>query len=265
MKNLKLNWVTAPAVALFHFGFVAALFYFNWQRLLLAGVVWTVGGSLGIGVCFHRLLTHRGYKTPKWVEYMLTLCGCLTLQGGPIWWVAWHRIHHRFTEKPGKDPHTPLDGKFWSHMGWLIYKNPELHDRFILQQWGTDLCKDPVHVVINRISWVPLTFLGIVLFSFGGFPAVLWGAVVPVVVGWHGTWLVNSATHIWGSRAFETQDNSRNNWWVALLSFGEGWHNNHHHNPVSARHGIRWFQFDQNWYIIRLMRLVGLAWDVKEA
>lgn len=263
MKNLKLNWVTAPAVALFHVGFVVALFYFNWRLLLLAAIVWMVGGSLGIGVCFHRLLTHRGYKTPKWVEYALTLCGCLTLQGGPIWWVAWHRIHHRFTEMPGKDPHTPLDGGFWAHMGWILYWNPILHSRTILRRWAPDLWRDPVHVVINRFSWVPLILLGAVLFFSGGFPAVLWGAVVPVVVGWHSTWLVNSATHMWGSREFDTPDNSRNNWWVALVTFGEGHHNNHHYDPVSARHGLKWYQIDQNWYTICLMKILGLAWDVK--
>ena len=260
----KVNKKNFLAFLAFHAGVLAAVvFYFTWHRLLLAAIVLTVSLCPGIGACWHRLLTHRGYKTPKGVEYTLTICGYLALQGGAIWWVTWHRIHHRFTEQPGEDPHTPRDGKWWSHMDWMIHMDPKLKDKALLERHAPDLCRDKLHVFLNNFQWLPITVLGLgVLFTLG-FPAMCWAVFVPVVIGWHSTWLVNSATHLWGSRAFNTKDDSRNNWWVAFLTFGEGWHNNHHARPVSARHGIRWYQYDPNWYFIAGLRLLGLARDVK--
>ncbi len=262
--DLKLNSITALFIVMFHLGAFVALFCYSSKMLILALIVWTIGCGPGIGVGFHRLLTHLGFKTYKPVEYFLTLLGCLTLEGSPLWWVAVHRKHHRYTEQVGRDPHTPRDGKFWSHMGWILLKDFSVSETEFLKLYVPDLLKDPVHVWISRYCWLPLMFLGATLFLYGGYTWVLWGAVVPVVLSWHGTWLVNSATHLWGSRMFNTPDDSRNNWWVAMLSFGEGWHNNHHARPVLARHGIVWYQFDPNWYFIRTLKFCGLAWDIKE-
>ena len=260
--KMQINWITSFFMVAFHIGAVAALFMFSWKALALAAFLWWVSGSLGIGMAYHRLLTHRGFKTPKWVEYFLTVCATLALEGGPIFWVATHRIHHQHSDKPG-DPHSPRDGTFWAHMGWILTGAAMHHDTTTLARYVPDLAKDKFHVWITKYHWVPLTTLGIALLVIGGWPFVMWGIFLRTTVGLHCTWLVNSATHMFGSRRFETRDDSRNSFWVAILTFGEGWHNNHHAHPTSARHGLKWWEVDMNWYGIQLLRLVGLAKQIK--
>jgi len=254
----ELNWVTATFMALFHLGAVAALCFFTWKALFISVLLWWISGSLGIGMGYHRLLTHRGYKTPKWVEYLLTLCATLALEGGPIFWVATHRIHHQYSDQAG-DPHTPLDGKWWAHMGWILTGKSMHHDTTTLARYVPDLAKDNFHVWITKFHYVPMIVLGLVLLVVGGLPLVLWCIFLRTVIGLHCTWMVNSITHTWGSRRFLTRDLSTNNWWVALFTFGEGWHNNHHAHPVSARHGIAWYEVDLNWYGIWALKKLGLA------
>ena len=258
----KINWITSFFMVAFHIGALAAFFMFSWKAFALAVVLWWVAGSLGIGIGYHRLLTHRGYKTPKWLEYFLTLCATLSLEGGPIFWVATHRIHHQNSDKPG-DPHSPRDGTFWAHMGWILTGEAMHHDTTTLARYVPDLAKDKFHVWITKYHWVPLTILGIVLLAVGGWPFVVWGIFLRTTVGLHCTWLVNSATHMFGTRRFSTRDDSRNSFWVALLTFGEGWHNNHHAHPTSARHGLKWWEIDLNWYGIQVLRLLGLARQIK--
>jgi fatty-acid desaturase len=258
-----INWATAAVVVIFHVGAVAALFAFSWKGLALALFLWWVSGSLGIGMGYHRLLTHRGYKTPKAVEYFLTLCGTLALEGGAINWVATHRIHHAHTEVPGLDPHTPRDGRWWAHVGWILRGTAQQHDEAVLRRYAPDLMRDPLHVWLNRLYFVPLILLGLGLLAVGGWGLVLWGIFLRVTMGLHATWLVNSATHLWGTRRFETTDDSKNSWWVALMTFGEGWHNNHHAHPRAARHGLTWYEVDMNWWGIRVLQLCGLAKDIK--
>jgi fatty-acid desaturase len=256
-----INWVTAIFMLLFHVGAVAALFFFSWEPFLLAIFLYWVGGSLGIGIGYHRLLTHRGYKTPKWVEYFLTTCAVLALEGGPIFWVATHRIHHQYSDNEG-DPHSPRDGKWWAHVGWILVGKSMHHDTKTLSRYVPDLAKNKFHVWITKYHYVPMIVLGLALLAIGGIPYLLWGVCFRTVLGLHATWLVNSATHIWGSRRFQTRDDSTNSWWVALFSFGEGWHNNHHAHPVSSRHGLTWYEIDLNWYGIWLLSKLGLARDV---
>jgi len=260
-QDSGINWVTAIFMLLFHVGAVAALFFFSWEPFLLAIFLYWVGGSLGIGIGYHRLLTHRGYKTPKWVEYFLTTCAVLALEGGPIFWVATHRIHHQYSDKEG-DPHSPRDGKWWAHVGWILVGKSMHHDTKTLSRYVPDLAKDKFHVWITKYHYVPMIVLGLALLAIGGIPYLLWGVCFRTVLGLHATWLVNSATHIWGSRRFQTRDDSTNSWWVALFSFGEGWHNNHHAHPVSSRHGLTWYEIDLNWYGIWLLSKLGLARDV---
>ena len=260
-KN-EVNWVTAIFMALFHVGAIAALFFFTWKALLVAIFMWWVGGSLGIGMAYHRLLTHRGFKTYKWVEYFLTFCATLALEGGPIFWVATHRIHHQFSDQEG-DPHSPIDGKWWAHMGWILMGKSMHHDATTLARYVPDLAKDKFHVWITKYHYVPQIILGVVLYAIGGLPWLLWGTFFRTVFLLHATWLVNSATHSWGTRRFATRDLSTNSWWVALLTFGEGWHNNHHAHPTSAAHGFTWWEIDTNWYGIWLLQKLGLAWDIK--
>jgi fatty-acid desaturase len=257
----QVNWVTAFFMAVFHIGAIAALFFFTWKAFLLAAFLWWVSGSLGIGMGYHRLLTHRGYKTPKWVEHFLTVCATLTLEGGPIFWVATHRIHHQYSDKPG-DPHSPVDGTWWAHMGWILTGASMHHDTTILARYVPDLAKDRFHVWITKYHYVPIITLGVALLAIGGLPFLMWGIFVRTAIGLHATWLVNSVTHKWGSRRFSTHDMSTNNWLVALLTFGEGWHNNHHAHPTSSRHGLKWYEVDVNWYGIWMLKMLGLATQI---
>jgi len=252
------NWVTTTAMAILHLGAIAALFFFSWSAILITAFLWWVSGSLGIGMAYHRLLTHRGYKTPNWVEYFLTFCATLALEGGPIFWVATHRIHHQYSDVEG-DPHSPLDGKWWSHMGWILTGKSMHHDTTTLARYVPDLTKDKVHVWLTKYHYVGNIVLGAVLFAVGGLPWLLWGVFFRVVFGLHATWAVNSITHLWGSRRFATKDLSTNNWFVAIFTFGEGWHNNHHAHPVSVRHGLAWYEVDLNWYGIWLLQKLKLA------
>ena len=256
------NWLTTTVMVLFHLGAIAALFFFTWKALFLTLFLWWVSGSLGIGMGYHRLLTHRGYKTPNWVEYFLTICATLTLEGGPIFWVATHRIHHRFSDHEG-DPHSPVDGKWWAHMGWILMGKSLHHETAAQARYVPDLTRDKFHVWISQYHYVPTVVLGALLLAIGGVPCLLWGIFLRTVFGLHSTWLVNSATHSWGSRRFVTRDQSTNSWWVALLTWGEGWHNNHHAHPVSARHGLKWYEIDFNWYGIWALKKLGLARQIR--
>jgi sn-1 stearoyl-lipid 9-desaturase len=258
----QVNWVTTFFMSAFHVGAVASLFFLTGKALLVSAFLWWVSGSLGIGMGYHRLLTHRGYKTPKFVEYFLTVCATLALEGGPIFWVATHRIHHQFSDQEG-DPHSPIDGKWWSHMGWILVGRSMHHDTKTLARYVPDLARDRFHVWITKYHYVPIVVLAAVLFAAGGLPFLMCGIFLRTVLGLHFTWLVNSATHMWGSRRFKTRDLSTNNWWVALLSFGEGWHNNHHAHPTSSRHGLKWYEIDFNWYGIWTLKLLGLAHQVQ--
>ena len=258
----EISWVTTFFMVAFHIGAVAALFMFSWKALAVAAFLWWVSGSLGIGMGYHRLLTHRGFKTYKWMEYFLTFCATLALEGGPFFWVATHRVHHQNTDVEG-DPHSPNDGGFWAHMGWIITGRVMHNHSDALLPYIPDLRKDKFHTFISKYHWVPITLSGGVLLAIGGWSWVFWGVFLRTVVGLHATWLVNSATHMWGRQRFLTGDTSKNSMWVALLTFGEGWHNNHHAYPQMARHGLAWYEVDLNWYGISFLRAIGLVWDVK--
>jgi len=261
-REQGINWVTTGFMAFFHAGAVAALFMFSWEALAVSLFLLWVAGSLGIGMGYHRLLTHRGFKTPKWIEYFLTICATLALEGGPIFWVAVHRVHHARSDREG-DPHSPRDGVWWSHIGWILRGESLHHNTAFLSRYAPDLAKDKFHVWMTRLHWVPLVALAVVLLAIGGWPMMMWGIFLRTVVGLHFTWLVNSVTHLWGTRRFETRDDSRNNWLIGLLAFGEGWHNNHHAHPTSARHGLAWYEIDINWWGIRTLQMLGLAKDIR--
>jgi sn-1 stearoyl-lipid 9-desaturase len=257
-----INWPTSIFMMTFHLGAAVALFYWSWPGLLISAVLAWVAGSLGIGMGYHRLLTHRSYKVPRLVEYALAVCGTLALEGGPINWIATHRIHHAHSDDEG-DPHTPLDGRWWAHIGWILTGTAQQHSEPVLERYAPDLMADRFIVLLNRFYYAPLVLLGLTLLALGGWRLMFWGVFLRVTVGLHATWLVNSATHLWGKRRFETRDNSRNSWWVALLTWGEGWHNNHHAYPTSARHGLAWYEIDFNWWGIRFLQLLRLAKAIK--
>src|SRR6185295_14167 len=186
----------------------------------------------------------------------------LMSEGGAITWVAMHRVHHAQSDKPGQDLHTPKDGFWWSHVGWILCKM-DMGRREMEQRYAPELVADPVHRVLNRLHVFPNIILGFVLFALGGWSWLIWGMFVRLVVGLNTTWFVNSATRTWGYRTFETPEGSRNLWWVGLLAWGEGWHNNHHAFQRSARHGLEWWEFDANWVLIRSLAALGLATDIQ--
>jgi fatty-acid desaturase len=260
----KPNWPVTIVMAIFHVGAIAALFFFSWKVLAATIVLYWMTTGLGISMGYHRLHTHRSYKVPVGLEYFFAVCGTLTLEGGPISWVATHRIHHQNSDLPG-DPHSPNEGAWWAHAGWLLSGTSNHNNTRVMSKYAPDLAKDRFYVWLNNNHWVPSVALALVLFAIGGLPLMLWGVFFRVVFGLHATWLVNSATHMWGGRRFVTRDNSRNNWWVALITFGEGWHNNHHAHPTSARHGLAWYEFDPSWIQIKVLKFLGIAKSVRVA
>jgi stearoyl-CoA desaturase (delta-9 desaturase) len=262
-QNRQINWVTLIALILFHLGALAAPFFFEWKAVLLAVLLYWMCIGWGIGMGYHRLHTHRSYKSPKWIEYLFAVLGTMTLEGGPIFWVATHRIHHQRSDQEG-DPHSPRDGVFWSHMGWIIFGSALHNNTAAMAKYAPDMAKDRFYCWLNNWHWVPLALSGVGL-AYLGLPYLLWGVFARVVVGLHATWLVNSATHLWGYRRFITRDDSRNNWWVALLTFGEGWHNNHHAHPASARHGLTWYELDITWIQIRVLGWLKLVRNLQVA
>jgi len=258
------NWITTAFMLSFHILALAALFMFTWKALISFVVLWFFAINMGIGMGYHRLLTHRGYRTPRWMEYFLAICGTMALEGGPAFWVATHRVHHQLTDRPG-DPHTPKEGGWWAHAGWIFFGDAMHQEVGLMTRYAPDLAKDRFLVWLSEYHYIPLILVGFGLLAWGGWPCVMWGIFLRVTLGLHATWLVNSATHMWGSQRFNNRDESRNNWWVALLTGGEGWHNNHHAHPVSARHGLEWYEFDLNYYGIWVLERIGLAKNVKIA
>jgi fatty-acid desaturase len=257
-----LNWPAGITLGLLHIAAIAALFTFHWRDFAIAVFLHWVATGLGISMGYHRLHTHRSYKVPLALEYFFALCGTLTLEGGPIYWAATHRLHHQKSDLPG-DPHSPHDGAWWSHMGWIVFSERNTAENRMVSRYARDLSKHRFYVWLNDYHWVPLAVLAVLMLVLGGISLVLWAIAFRIVFGLHSTWLVNSATHMWGGRRFATRDDSRNIWWVALLTFGEGWHNNHHAHPTSARHGLAWYEFDPSWIQIRILKFFGLAKSVQ--
>jgi stearoyl-CoA desaturase (delta-9 desaturase) len=220
---------------------------------------------LGIGLGYHRLLTHRGYRCSIWLRRTLTWVGAAALQGGPARWVATHRRHHQTADGEG-DPHSPVASFFYGHVGWVMCWNArDAEDQrpLVPDVSGNDAW---MRVLDRGILFIlPWLLLGIFCYATAGWRGVLWGTVIRTLALWHVTWCVNSVCHRWGKRSNETKDGSRNVWWVGLLSLGEGWHNNHHARPAAALHGWHWYEIDISGYLIRLLARSGLIWNVVHA
>lgn len=262
--TLKLEWGTIVFMAVFHGLALLAPWFFSWSALGVAiGLHWLLG-SIGICLGYHRLLSHRGLQVPKWLEYILTTIGALALQGGPIFWVAGHRLHHAHTEHTEDDPYSAKRGFWWSHVGWLLYQRPRFFDYSAYRSSARDLDRDAYYRWLDSNYLIPQLVLAGLLYLVGGWSFVVYGIFVRSVLLWHSTWLINSASHMWGYRNFEADDNARNLWWAALLTYGEGWHNNHHTYPRVAKAGYHWWEIDPTWAVIRLLMVLGLATKVVE-
>ncbi len=254
--------------------------FFSWTGVVLLVAGLFVFGMLGINLCFHRLLTHRSFSCPLWLERSLATLAVCSVQDSPPHWVAAHRKHHQFADEE-QDPHSPLVSFFWAHMGWLLVKVDDMKRGPLIERYAKDISRDRYYAWLERRSnWLKVALLSWLGFFAAGFTVValsggsfaeaaqfglslfIWGGVLRTVVVWHITWLVNSATHVWGYRNYNTPDVSRNNMLIALLTSGEGWHNNHHADSRSARHGHKWWELDLTWLTIRLLMLLGLAKNV---
>lgn len=260
----KFNWPTTFILLGLHLGAVAAFFFITWKALLVALVLHWIAVGWGISLGYHRLHTHQSYQCPLWFEYFLAVCGTMTLEGGPMFWVGTHRVHHAKSDKPG-DPHSTRDGAFWAHMGWIVFGETNHNNSAFYSKHAPDLAKHRFYWILNTYHWIPVVATGLALLAIGGLPFFLWGFCFRIVYGLHVTWAVNSAAHLFGSRRFETTDDSRNSLWLALLTFGEGWHNNHHAHQTSARHGLAWWEFDMTWITLKVLKSVGLVWGVRAA
>lgn len=266
-SHLRIHMLVALVVV--HGLALAAPFTFTWPGFVSFVVMMFATGCLGITLCYHRLLSHRSFKTHKIVKYFLMLCGTLSLEGDPAWWVATHRLHHQESDQE-MDPHSPRVSFAWAHMLWLLYDDGRSRDPVVLDRYIPDLVNDPWAKFLEKF-FLPIN-LGFVALLFGlGFwmggmktaiSMAIWGGFFRIAWVWHITWFVNSVTHVVGYRNYETKDDSRNIWWVAVLSFGEGWHNNHHANPSAAKSGHRWWEFDLTYGVIKAMQFTGLAWKI---
>jgi fatty-acid desaturase len=264
LNTASLVWLIA-----LHVGALFAPWTFTWSGLILMFALHWLSGGIGICLGYHRLLTHSSFGTHRWVRRLIATVGCLAGEGPPIQWVANHRLHHARSDQDG-DPHSPRDGSWWSHAQWLAYRIGGKGGNEYLKKWAPDLYRDKYirmldygFVPVNIVFGLALSGIG---YAIGGTTLALsylvWAVFVRMVFVLHTTWLVNSASHMWGYRNYETRDDSRNNWWVALFTYGEGWHNNHHAHPRMANHGHKWWEIDLTFRTIRLMQMFGLAWDV---
>jgi fatty-acid desaturase len=277
----RIRWAYVIALSVVHLGAVAAFipWLFSWTALIVAAVGIHIFG-MGINVGYHRLLSHGSFATKRWVERALVYLGVCCLEDTPIKWVSTHRRHHQHSDRDD-DPHSPKVSVFWSHVGWLFLDNPNTHSLDAYGKYARDLVEDPFYRTLERnFRWFWIYVAHAVLFTaVGGLIGALtggaseavrmslsflvWAVFVRTVLVWHITWSVNSLAHVWGYRNYNTRDDSANNWFVALVSVGEGWHNNHHHAPTSATNRHRWWEFDISYLEIVLLKKLGLAWDVK--
>jgi sn-2 palmitoyl-lipid 9-desaturase len=261
-QSLRLDWLTVVFFATIHLVALLAPWFFSWSALGITLFLHWLFGSIGVCLGYHRLLSHRSFKVPRWLEYAIAILGALSLQGGPIFWVAGHRLHHAYTEDENQDPYSASKGFWWSHILWIFYPRPEFFEYEYYQRFAPDLARDPFYRWLNRnFFWLQIP-VGLLLYALGGWSYVIYGVFLRSVILWHTTWLINSVTHMWGYRRFASKDNSCNLWWAAILTYGEGWHNNHHAYPHVARCGWYWWEIDVTWWAIKMLKTIGLAKDV---
>ena len=254
---------------------------FSWSGLLLIPIAHFFFDWVGIGLCYHRTLTHGGLVLPKWLEHSFVVLALCNLMDSPARWVAIHRKHHQYADEQ-PDPHSPLVTFWWGHMGWLVHENRELTGIEFYHKYAPDILRDPFYLAIEKYRlWAVVYFIHAGLIFLGGlavgwywtgeyiggiqlaFSWLVWGVIIRTLFSWHSTFAVNSVTHMWGYRNYETRDDSTNHWLVALLTGGEGWHNNHHAHPVSAAHGHKWWELDPTYIMIRTLKFLGLANNIK--
>ena len=242
-----------------HAGCLAAFFtgVGAFEIALCLGLFWA--RLFGITAGYHRYFSHKAFKTSRAFQFFLAVLGCAAVQKGPLWWAGGHRRHHRYSDQE-EDLHSPRKGFWWAHQGWIFSSQFEETELGRIR----DFAAYPELVWLNRWHIAVPIALGIGCYVAGGLPGFIWGFCISTTLLWHSTYTINSLAHRWGTQRYETGDDSRNNLWLALLTLGEGWHNNHHHYMASARQGFFWWEIDMTYYILRAMQAVGLIWDLRE-
>ena len=283
LERSAINWRNARYLLFVH-GFAAlAVFpwFFSWTGVIVCIISYYVVGMLGVHVGYHRLFTHRSFSCPVWVERSIAILSCCCGQDSPAHWAARHRLHHHHSDD-ALDPHSPRHGFLWAHVGWLLVRGYDLDHGAVIDRYAKDLKRDAFHAALMKHdTWLFIMFASWIVYFVAGFAAaavggssiaaaaqfglslMVWGAAVRTVIIWHVAWIVNSGVHQWGYRNYETPDGSRNNIWLGVFCNGDNWHNNHHADPRSARHGHKWWEFDLAWGAIRLMMALGLASDAR--
>ncbi|QDU03046.1 Fatty acid desaturase [Gimesia chilikensis] len=273
-ENLKwsnVDWVILLWMAGIHIGAVAAFFFISWQAVVTCLVLHWATASIGICLGYHRYLSHKSMKLRAPAEFFVLLCGVLSGEGSPLTWAATHRLHHQKSDKQG-DPHSPFEGTFWSHLLWLfVYRSKEVNQKFF-EHYVPDMKDRKMLQFFEKTYGLWVVGSGFVLFGIGyamggmymAWSMLLWGLCARMAFVYNSTWFVNSATHLWGYRNYETTDQSKNLWWVAIVAYGEGWHNNHHAHPSVAPAGHRKWEFDITWWSIKALRAIGQAYDVND-
>ncbi len=258
-SQLKLTWSVLPFVAVHAACFAVFWLPVSWGLVALClGLYWV--RMFGVTAGYHRYFSHRSFKTSRAFQLVLAVLGIISFQKGPLWWAAHHRHHHRYSDRYG-DLHSPgLQGFLWAHVGWILTTD---HDETDYQRIA-DFARYPELVWLNKLHLLPGVLLGAALFAAGGLPALVWGLFISTVLTWHATFAINSFTHMFGRRRYRTKDDSRNNWLLALICMGEGWHNNHHYYKAATRQGFYWWEIDLTYYILRALAAVGLVWGLKE-
>ena len=257
--SIRRRWWKATPFILSHVAVLGAIWSgVTWQAAVLCVVLLFVR-VWGITAGYHRYFAHRTYKTSRAFQFFLALLAQTSSQKGVLWWAAHHRVHHKLSDQPG-DVHSPIQNSFWyAHVGWLFAGTEET-------RWDKirDFAKYPELRWLNKYWAVPPTALAVFCFLIAGWPGLFIGFFLSTVLLWHNTFLINSLTHVWGKKRFDTTDESRNSWVTAILTLGEGWHNNHHHYQSSCRNGFYWWEIDVTYYVIKMLSWVGLVWDVRE-
>ena len=258
-EPLTLSWPNVIFFGSIHALALLTPWFFSWRALAVTLFLHWLFGSIGICLGYHRLLSHRSFQLPRWVEYPIAILGALAIQGGPIFWIAGHRLHHAHTEDENKDPYSAKRGFWWSHMMWIFYPRADFFEDKQYKRFAPDLARQPFYCWLDRYHLLLQIPLALLLYTLGGWSFIICCVCLRAVLLWHSTWLINSVTHMRGYRTFEINDNSRNLWWAAILTYGEGWHNNHHAYPNVAKAGWRWWEIDMTWWAIQVLIIFGLA------
>jgi stearoyl-CoA desaturase (delta-9 desaturase) len=259
MKKRAFGWLVSLPFYAVHVAAVVgvALVGFSWKGLALAVALYYVR-MFGVTGGYHRYFSHRTYRTSRAFQLFLAVLAQSSVQKGALWWAAHHRDHHKHSDTP-KDPHSFRDYGFWySHVGWILSSETEETD----YERISDMARYPELRWLNKWHVVPGVALAVGLFLVGGWSALVWGFFVSTTLCWHGTFTINSLSHMWGKRRYTTTDDSRNNPVLAIITMGEGWHNNHHYYPRSVRQGFQWWQIDMTYYVLRALAAVGIVWDL---